>query len=39
MKRIVWTVDKVLVDHWKSVDESEKRQEKLRKPAIAGGSR
>ena len=42
LKRIVWKVDRVLLDHWKSVDESEKRQAELTKaakPAIASGGR
>ncbi len=42
LKRIVWKVDRVLLDHWKSVDESEKRQAELTraaKPAIAAGSK
>jgi len=32
LKRIVWKVDKVLVDHWKSIDETEERK---RKAALA----
>jgi len=39
VKRIVWRVDKILTEHWKSVDESQKRQDKLRKPPAVGGSR
>ena len=39
LKRIVWTVDRVLLDHWKGVDESDKRQRELAqasKPAVGG---
>ncbi len=42
LKRIVWTVDRVLLDHWKGVDESDKRQAeaaRASKPAIASGGR
>lgn len=43
VKRIVWAVDKVLLAHWKSADESEKRRREFLeankpRPAI-GGSR
>ncbi len=42
LKRIVWRVDRILTEHWKSVDASEKRQAELTKaakPAITQGSR
>ncbi len=41
VKRIVWKVDKVLLAHWKSKDESEKRQRELRaadKPTVGAKS-
>jgi len=39
VKRVVWKVDRVLLDHWKSVDESAKRQAEIRKPRLASGGR
>jgi hypothetical protein len=41
LKRIVWEVDKTLLEHWKSQEEAEKRQrelEKANRPGIGGGS-
>ncbi len=38
VKRIIWKVDRVLVAHWTSKDESEERQRKaLRDNKAAGG--
>jgi hypothetical protein len=41
LKRIIWQVDKVLLEFWKSKDEAEKRQRELEKasqprPAVGG---
>lgn len=39
LKRIVWEVDKTLLDHWKGLDEAEKtRQEAERTRKRLGGS-
>jgi len=41
LKRIVWEVDKTLLEHWKGLDEAEKRKrelEKANRPAIGSGS-
>jgi hypothetical protein len=41
VKRIIWKVDKVLLDHWKSKDESDERQRKAlrdQKPTLGGQS-
>ena len=39
LKRIVWEVDKTLLEHWKGLDEAEKtRQEAERTRKRLGGS-
>ena len=42
LKRIIWKTDKVLLDHWKGVDEADKAQAEAQakqKPGLAGGGR
>lgn len=36
LKRIVWKTDRVLLDHWKGVDQAQAAAQETQKPAIAG---
>ena len=39
LKRIVWATDRVLLEHWKKLDDAEKAKQKLPvKPALGGKS-
>ena len=43
LKRIIWKTDRVLLDHWKGIDEADqaaaKAQAEHKKPALSGGGR
>ena len=36
LKRIVWKTDRILLEHWKGIDQAAKSQADAQKPAISG---